>query len=130
MRDPRREIRTTTRAELSAYMRSLAIKRWKKYRLRVARGEITAANYVYRPRGPMAPQSKAKQDLTRWEDQLASARLLRAALNGEKLSKRQLTRMTEETLSRKKRRLHLRFGGKPPKQWQKTSALNLGSEYK
>jgi hypothetical protein len=46
-------------------MCSLASERWDKYRLRVERREITAANYVYRPRSPMAPESKAKQDLTR-----------------------------------------------------------------
>ena len=56
-------------------MRSLAKARWKLYAERVARGEITADNYVYRPRGPMSPHSKAQQDLTRWEGQIANARL-------------------------------------------------------
>jgi hypothetical protein len=114
MRASNREICTPTRAELSAYMRSLAVKRWQYYRDRVARGEITAGNYVYRPRGPMSQHSKAKHDLTRWENQFANVRLVRLALEGENLSKRQLERMAGTT--RKRRRLHLRFGGKPPRQ--------------
>lgn len=96
-------------------MRSLAKARWKSYADRVACGEITAENYVYRPRGPMPPQSKAKQDLTRWERQIANARLVRLALDGRKLSARQIERMAET--SRKRRRPHLRFGGRPPKHW-------------
>jgi hypothetical protein len=98
-------------------MGSLSKARWKRYADRVARGEITAANYVYRPRGPMPPQSKAKQDLTRWENQIANARLVRLALERQKLSARQIEKMAETTLSRKKQRLYLRFGGRPPKQW-------------
>jgi len=104
--------------EVSQYMRSLVEKRWQKYRLRVARGEISAENYVYRPRGPMPPHSKAKQDMTRWESQIASARLICLALDGRKLSVRQIERMAAKTGSPKRpRRLHLRFGGKPPIQW-------------
>jgi hypothetical protein len=61
----RRNFHSPTTEEVSAYMRSLAARRWQKYRSRVARGEITAENHVYRPRGPMPPESKAKQDLTR-----------------------------------------------------------------
>jgi hypothetical protein len=97
-------------------MRSLAIKRWQKYRLRVASGEITADNYVYRPRGPMSEQSKAKHDLTRWENQLANGRLVRLALDREKLSKRRLAQITEKARSSKRQRLHLRFDGKPSRQ--------------
>jgi hypothetical protein len=33
---------------VGVYARSLAAKRWQKYRLRVASGELTAENYVYR----------------------------------------------------------------------------------
>jgi hypothetical protein len=99
-------------------MSSLAKARWKRYAERVARGEITAENYIYRPRGPMPPHSKAKQDLTRWENQIASARLVRLALDGTKLSTRQIERTVQQTtLGRKGPRLHLRFGGKPPRQW-------------
>jgi len=61
----------------------------------------------------MPPHSKAKQSLTRWEREIANARLVRLALDGRKLS----PRMVEATLSRKKPRLHMRFGGQPPKQW-------------
>jgi hypothetical protein len=106
-----------TAAEVSAYMGSLVEKRWKYYRERVVRGEITAENYVYRPRGPMPPHSKAKQDLTRWENKIANARLVRFALEGRKLSRQHVERMAETTLSRKRQRPHLRFGGQPPKQW-------------
>src|SRR6266404_7707346 len=116
VKEPRRKLRKPTTDEISAYMSSLAKARWKYYRERVARGEITAANYVYRPRGPMPPQSKAKQDLTRWEHQVANARLVRLALGEIKLSARQVERMAE-TMARKRRRPHLRFGGQPPKQW-------------
>jgi len=77
-------------SEISAYMRLLVEKRWQKYRLRVARGEITAENYVYRPRGPMPAHSKARQALTRLENQIAKARLVRLALEGTKLSARQI----------------------------------------
>jgi hypothetical protein len=96
-------------------MRALAERRWHKYRLQVARGEITAENYVYRPRGPMPPQSKAKQDLTRWENQIANARAVRLALEGRKVSPRQIERMAETI--RRRKRPHLRFGGQPPKHW-------------
>jgi hypothetical protein len=44
------------------------------------RGEITAENYVYAPRGPMPPHSKAKQDFSRWERQIVNARFARLAL--------------------------------------------------
>ena len=117
MKESRRKLRTPTTAEISAYMRSLAKARWKRYSDRVARGEITAENYVYRPRGPMPPHSKAKQDLTRLERQIAKARLVRFALEGRKLSARQIERITETPLSRNRPRPHLRFGGKVPKQW-------------
>jgi hypothetical protein len=117
VRKPRRKLRTPSPAEVSAYMGSLAEKRWKCHADRVARGEITAENYVYRPRGPMPPHSKAKQDLTRWENKIANARLVRFALEGRKLSRQHVERMAETTLSRKRPRPHLRFGGQPPKQW-------------
>jgi hypothetical protein len=74
-------------------MRSLVEKRWKRYAERVACGEINAGNYVYRPRGPMPPHSKAKQDFSRWERQIANARLVRLALEGRKLSRQQLEQM-------------------------------------
>jgi len=117
VKENRRNLRTPTADEVSAYMRSLSKARWKRYAERVARGEITAANYVYRPRGPMPPYSKAKQDLTRWENQIAKAQLVGLALEGQKLSPRQIERMAETTLRRRKRRPHLRFGGQPPKHW-------------
>ena len=117
MRKARRQFPEPTAAEVSAYMGSLAEKRWKRHADRVARGEITADNYVYRPRGPMPPHSKAKQDLTRWERQIANARLVRLALEGRKLSANKIERVAQTTLSRKRPRLHLRFGGQPPKQW-------------
>ena len=117
MKEARRRLRTPTDAELSAHMRSLVQKRWKLYADRVARGEISADNYVYRPRGPMPPHSKAKQDLTRLENQIENAQLVRLALEGRKLSQRQIERIAETTLGRKRPRLHLRFGGQPPKQW-------------
>jgi hypothetical protein len=98
-------------------MGSLAKARWKHYAKRVARGEITAENYVYRPRGPMPPHSKAQQALTRWENQIAKTRSIRLALDGTNLSSRQIAQIAETTLSRKKPRPHLRFGGQPPKQW-------------
>jgi len=91
-------------------MRSLVERRWKRYAERVARGEIRADNYVYRPRGPMAPHSKAQQNLTRWENQITNARLVRLALEGQNMSARQIERTAEQTtLSRKKQRLYLRF---------------------
>ena len=93
-------------------MSSLVEARWKRYADRVARGEITADNYVYQPRGPMPPHSKAKQDLTRWENQIANAQLVRFALEGRKLSARQVEQMAKGNLSRKRRRLHLRFDGR------------------
>ena len=137
MKEPRRKLRTPTAAEVSAYMSSLSKARWKLYAERVARGQITAENYVYRPRGPMPPHSKAKQDLTRWENQIANARLARLALEGQKLSPRQIEGTVEATLKRNRPRLHLRFGGRPPKHWHsvhygrkkeaKTSAQNSGS---
>jgi hypothetical protein len=117
VRKARRKLRTPTADEVSAHMRSLAKARWKGYADRVARGEINKENYVYRPRGPMPSHSKAQQNLTRWERQIANARLLRFALEGRKLSVRQIERMTETTLSRKSSKPHLRFGGQPPKQW-------------
>src|ERR1700687_2167374 len=104
VRKPRRKFRRPTAAELSAYMRSLVEKRWKRHAERVACGEITAENYVYRPRGPMSSQSKGKQDLTRWERQIADARLVRLALEGRKLSPRQIERMAETKLSGKRPR--------------------------
>jgi hypothetical protein len=136
VKEPRRKLCTPTAAEISAYMRSLVERRWKRYADRVARGEVSGDNYVYRPRGPMPPRSKAKQNLTRWENQIANARLVRLALEGRKLSARKIQRMAETTLSGKRPRLHLRFGGQPPKQWHsmhygrkaaKTSAPNSGS---
>jgi hypothetical protein len=118
VKEARRKLHTPSRAEISAYMRSLSNARWEYYRKRVACGEISADNYVYRPRGPMSLHSKAKQDLTRLENQIATARLVRLALEGRKLSQRQIERAVQQTtLSRKKRRLYLRFGGRPPKQW-------------
>ena len=117
MRKPRRKVHTPTPAEISAYMRSLVAVRWKRYADRVAGGEITAGNYVYRPRGLMPSHSKAKQDLTRWERQIASARLVRLALEGRKLSTRKIERVAETTLNRRRLRPHLRFGGQPPKHW-------------
>jgi hypothetical protein len=117
VKEPRRKLLMLTRAEISAYMSSLSKARWKRYAERVARGEISAENYVYRPRGPMPPQSKAQQNLTRWENQIANARLVRLALEGKKLSARQIERMAETATSRKRPRPHLRFGGQPPKQW-------------
>jgi hypothetical protein len=117
VRNPRRKLPTPNADEISAYMRSLVEKRWKRHADRVARGEINEENYVYRPRGPMPPHSKAKQDLTRWERRIANARLVRFALEGNKLSRQQLERMAETTLNRRKQRLDLRFGGQPPKQW-------------
>jgi hypothetical protein len=113
----RQDLVTPTAAKISAYMRSLSKARWEYYRERVARGEITAENYVYRPRGPMPPRSKAKQDLTRWENQIASARLVRFALERRKVPARQIERTMQATLSQKKQRLYLRFGGRTPKQW-------------
>jgi hypothetical protein len=136
VKEPRRKLRTPTAAEISAYMRSLSKARWKHYAERVARGEIRPENYVYRPRGPMAPHSKAKQDLTRWENQIANARLVRLALDGTKLSARHIERTVETMLSRKRPRPHLRFGGQPPKEWNsvhygrkaaRTSASDFGS---
>jgi hypothetical protein len=117
VKEHRAKIRTPTTAEISAYMGSLAKARWKNYRERIASGEITAATYVYRPRGPMPPHSKAQQNLTRWERQIANAQLVRFALEGRKFSRQQLERVAETTLSRKRPRLHLRFGGRPPKHW-------------
>ena len=91
----------------------------------------------YRPRGPMSPHSKARQNLTRWENQIVNARLVRLALDGTKLSRRQIERVPETTLNQNRPRLHLRFGGQPPKHWHsvhygrkkaaKTSAQNSGS---
>jgi hypothetical protein len=98
-------------------MGSLAKSRWKLHVERVARGDITAENYLYRPRGPMPPHSKAQQNLTRWERQIANARLVRLALEGRKLSTRKIERVAQTTLSRKRRRPHLRFGGQTPKLW-------------
>jgi len=82
VRKPRPNFRTPTAAEISAYMGSLSKARWKRYAERVACGEISAENYVYQRRGPMPPHSKAQQDLTRWEHQIAYARLVRLALEG------------------------------------------------
>ena len=79
-----RKLHTPTAAEISAHMRSPAERRWKRHAERVARGEISADNYVYRPRGPMPPHSKAKQDLTRWERQIGNAQFVRFALDGRK----------------------------------------------
>ena len=86
-----------TAAEMSGYTSSLSKARWEYYRERVASSEISADNYVYRPRGPMPPHSKAQQNLTRWENQIAHARLVRVALEGRKLSARQIERMAETT---------------------------------
>jgi hypothetical protein len=77
---PKRTLHTVTSVEVSAHMRSLAERRWKRYAERIARGEITAENYVYTPRGPMPPHSKAKQDFSRWERQIVNARFARLAL--------------------------------------------------
>jgi hypothetical protein len=78
------KVQTPNADEISAHMRALAEKRWKRSAERVASGEITADNYVYRPRGPMSPHSKDKQDLTRWERQIANAQFVRFALDGRK----------------------------------------------
>ena len=107
MRKQREKLATPTAADIPAHMRSLSNERWKRYAERVARGEITAENYVYRPRGPMSPHSKAKQDLTRLEPQIATARLVRLAFEGRKLSPRQIERMVETTTGCKRRRPHL-----------------------
>jgi hypothetical protein len=64
VRKARRKLRTPTADEVSAHMRSLAKARWKGYADRVARGEINKENYVYRPRGPMPPHSKAGRQIT------------------------------------------------------------------
>lgn len=113
-----RQFRNLTASELSARMRSLIEKRWAKYRARVERGEINADNYVYKPRGPMPPEVKAKQDMTRWHHQIANAQLVRLALEGRKLSSRQVEQLAERTTgAMKQRRPHLRFRGKPPKHW-------------
>ena len=117
VKEPRRKFRAPRAAEISAYMGSLAKERWKRYAERIVRGDVTAKNYVYRPRGPMPPQSKARQDLTRWERQIAKARLVCLALEGQKLSARQIEQIAQATASRKKQRPHLRFGGQPPKHW-------------
>jgi hypothetical protein len=117
VRKPKRKIPTPTPAEVSSYMGSLAKARWKPYRESIVRGEITAESYVYRPRGPMPPHSKAKQDLTRWENKIANARLIRLALEGRKLSAHKIELMAQTRLSRKRPRPHLRFGGQQPKQW-------------
>lgn len=117
MKENRRNLRTPTADEVSAYMGALSKARWKRYAERVARGEISAENYACRPRGPMPPRSKAQQHLTRWENQIANARLVRLALEGRKLSSRQIERMAETALSLTRPRPHLRFGGRPPKQW-------------
>jgi hypothetical protein len=118
VRRARGPFRTPTVTELSDYMRTLAQIRWAKYRDRVECGEITAENYVYRPRGPMPPEVKAKQEMTRWQHQIASVRLIRLALDGRKLSPRRVERIVAETTTgRKKQRPHMRFGGKPPKHW-------------
>ena len=58
-----------------------------------------------------------KQDLTRWENQIASARLVRFARERRKVPARQIERRMQATPSQKKQRLYLRFGGRPPKQW-------------
>jgi hypothetical protein len=42
-------------------MRSLVERRWQYYRERIARGEINAENYVYRPRGPMPPGQRRSE---------------------------------------------------------------------
>jgi hypothetical protein len=47
----------------------------------------------------------------------SSPKLVRLSLEGRKLSPRQIERMAETTLIRKRRGLHLRFGGQPPKHW-------------
>ena len=51
------------------------------------------------------------------ERQIVNARLVRFALEGHRLSRRQLERIAETTLNRRKQRLYLRFGGQPPKHW-------------
>jgi hypothetical protein len=117
MRQKTGKIPTPTAAELSAYMRSLAQRRWKLDGERVACGEITAENYVYRPLGPMPWNLKSERDLKRWDRQITNAQLVRFALEGRKLSARQIDRMVKATLSPKRPRLHLRFGGQQPKQW-------------
>ena len=104
-------------AEVLAYMRSLAQRRWKLYAERVARGEITADNYVYRPRGPMPWNLKTEIDLKRLERQITNAQLVRFALEGRRLSRRQIERMVQAAPSPKRRRRHLRFGGQPPRYW-------------
>jgi hypothetical protein len=115
---PTEQVRKLTAGELSAHMRSLVEIRWKRYAERVARGEITAENYVYRPRGPMPPEVKAKQDMTRWEHQIANAQLVRFALQGRKLTPREVEQLAAKTTGvKRRRRPHLRFGGEPPKQW-------------
>jgi hypothetical protein len=91
--------------------------RWSRYAKRVESGEITAENFAYRPRGPMPSRSKAVRDLARWERQLANAQLVRFALEGKKLPGREIRKLSEKVIVTKKKRPHLRFGGKPPKEW-------------
>lgn len=117
MRQRRAELSTPTADEVSAYMASLAEARWKRYAERVARGEITADNYLYRPRGPMSPEMKAERDLTRWERQIANAQLVRFALEGRKLSGRKIQALAGRSEAARKTRPHLRFNGKRPRQW-------------
>src|SRR6266849_255382 len=40
-----------------------------------------------------------------------------SSTEGRKLSANKIERVAQTTLSRKRPRLHLRFGGQPPKQW-------------
>jgi hypothetical protein len=117
MRQKTGTIPTPAAAEVSSYMRSLAEKRWKLYAERVACGEISAENYVYKPRGPLPWNLKTERDLKRWERQIANAQLVRFALEGRKLSRREIERMVQATRSPRRSRLHLRFGGQPPRYW-------------
>jgi hypothetical protein len=117
MRQKTGKFPTPAVVEVSSYMRSLVEKRWKLYTERVARGEITADNYAYRPLGPLPWNLKSERDLKRLNRQITNALLVRFALEGRKLSRRQIEQMVQATLSPKRRRLHLRFGGQQPKQW-------------
>jgi hypothetical protein len=78
----KRTVRKLMASELSARMRSLIEKCWAKYRARIERGDITAEDFVYRPRGPMRPKIEAKQDQTHSKNQIATAHLVHLAFEG------------------------------------------------
>ena len=85
MREQRRKYLKPTGAELSTHMRSLVRMRWKYHRERVARRDHLQTTTSTCPRGPMPPRSKAQQDFTRWERQVANAQLVRLALERRNL---------------------------------------------